>query len=72
MVIGLHVRVRPEVEAAVRRVSEKHDLTADTVRNLAILLGLSQLAPLLEARPGTGYLERLYDALLEELGGARG
>lgn len=57
------MRVRPEVEAAVRRVSEEYGLTTDTVRNLAILLGLSQLVPLLRSRPNAAYLERLYATL---------
>ena len=43
-IIGVKVRVKPEIEELVKYVSEKTGFQRYTIRNYAIILGLQQIA----------------------------
>ena len=58
------VKLRKEVEYKVRLIARKYEYEASTVRNLAILLGLTILEQILKTRPRRSTLERLYYNLL--------
>jgi hypothetical protein len=63
-VVGLSVRVRPEVESVLRLYSEKTGWLPHSVRNVAILFGLLALASGLAKFPEN---IRQYEKLLKEV-----
>jgi hypothetical protein len=63
-VVGLSVRVRPEVESVLRLYSEKTGWLPHSVRNVAILFGLLALARGLASFPEN---IRQYEKLLKEV-----
>jgi hypothetical protein len=67
--IGLSVRVRPEVENALRLYAEKTGWLPHSVRNVAILLGLLALAKGLAKFPKTiNQYERLLEEVVKKIG----
>ena len=66
---GVKVRVRPEIEELIKKVSRKHGYTTDTIRNLSILVGLGVLNQILKSQPTKLFLKNLYITLLKDLGG---
>lgn len=62
---SIQVRIRREVEKLVREASDKTGYTADTIRNISVLLGLKELVPILLNHPNWNSVLRMYEELLE-------
>ncbi len=62
---SIQVRLRKEVEALVKETSDKTGYSSSIVRNLAVLLGLRELIPILVISPRSDTIRNLYQELLE-------
>ena len=59
------IRLKKEVEELVKETSDKTGYNRETVRNLAVLLGLRELIPILAKQPQANSIIGLYNELLE-------